>query len=117
MTKLSIGPDLASLKQQAEAAIDDAFGKPLDGYALKIDEARRLQAGGASDLIMQEARLRHVTPQALAQAILTKASASAALELKRIEAKLSIRTAANAQMVRTILKQLGISMPGNQPGF
>jgi len=112
--KLRIGPDLAALKSQAETAIDAAFGQPLGGYAVKIDEDRRVIGGSASDLISREANLRDVTPKALAQAILAKAGASADMELRRIAAKLAIRQAANADIVRGILKNLGISLPGNQ---
>lgn len=109
--RMIIGPDLDSLRQQAETAIDAAYGAPLGGHAFKVAEARRVLARQKSPLLAEEAALRGVSVKSLAQKVLDNHEAAAGIELRRIRIKLELRAAQDEAAIRAVLKTHGISLP------
>lgn len=119
--KLTLIPDMAARRAEAEGLIDRHFGPEIgrlcqfsELYRRKVEEACRVACGGfVGPLITAEATIRGDAPGAIADAILRKAEgldeALADIELRRLAAKDRVRAAATPAALETVLSDLGIS--------
>lgn len=123
MTLLSLAQDLRPLRADAMAAVDGmaeaaraetATGGALQAltYRAKLDEARDVVAGGGGThpILEAEAAARGVDVSALASLVIATAESwaatTAAIEGKRIAAKLAIDAATSAAAIRSIVDNL-----------
>ncbi len=117
------GPDIDPTREAAKAQVMQFFvaKAEADGtpptlralYVMKAAEAATVLAGGSSDLIEGEAKLRGVTPTELAQTISDMAKQSADLELARMKVNVQIETATSTGEIVEILKTLGLYLKIN----
>lgn len=112
------GVDLTAMREEAkrlvmlyhvDLASNDGVPAQLRAmYVRKLEEAKRVAAGGESALISGEAVLRGVTPQQLAAVIVGMADSSDAIELRRMEYNVRIEGASTPAEITTILAELGL---------
>lgn len=115
------GPDLDELRERAKAAamthfvrMGDADGVPATlraMYVRKAEQAQLVLDGGSSPLIEGEAALRGITPQQMAQVIVSMAAAGGdEVELKRMATNIAIESAATEVEIMEVLRTRGIPM-------
>lgn len=115
------GPDLGELRERAKAAamrhfvgLGDADGVPATlraMYVRKAEQAQLVLDGGSSRLIEGEAELRGITPQQMAQVVISMAAAGGdELELQRMQTNIAIDAAETEQEIMKILEDNSIEM-------
>jgi hypothetical protein len=113
------GPDIDQMRNRAKALVQAAFvyKAEQDGtqptlramYVRKAEQAQVVLAGGSSALIEGEAALRGITPEQMAQVIISMAAAGGDdIELARIETNLKIEAATSESAIIAVMDALGI---------
>ncbi|ACL61767.1 hypothetical protein [Methylobacterium nodulans] len=115
-----LGPDLTTLKEAAKKRAQSYFVSiaESDGveptlramYVLKLQEARRVLAGGASDMIHEEAQIRGISDLEMAQMIDAMAADSTRLEMARMQTNVAIDAATSEAGVLAILARFGLTL-------
>lgn len=113
--------DLQGLKDQAKQVVMNALVRAAerDGvpptmramYVLKTAEARNVLLGEHSNFIAQEAAMRGITMEELAQQVITAAEESERAELQRVGLGLAIEAAEDHDTVVQVLSQAGLQLP------
>lgn len=114
------GPPLDQVREVAKRTVQAFFVTMAerDGtqptlramYVLKLQEARRVLAGEASEMIEQEAALRGLTPIEMAQTISNMAAQSTDLEIARMKVNIRIDEAKTEAEIVKILGEMGLSL-------
>jgi hypothetical protein len=117
------GPDLSGVKEMARlcviahfVAVAEADGRPATLRAMdavKKSEAVTVKAGGSSAMLTEEAAMRGVTVEQLADAVLAEAAKAAALELARVRLSLAVDAARSEAEIQTLLSDAGIRLREN----
>lgn len=115
------GPDLSELKERAKVAAMHHFVAKAsqDGvpptlramYVRKAEQAQLVLDGGSSPLIEGEAALRGITPQQMAQVVISMAAAGGdEIELRRMAANIAIDGATTESAILEVLDGYGVSL-------
>jgi len=108
-----VAPDLTAYKAAAEAAIDRAYGGQREALAgedaVTLAQAQRVLDGQEPlPEFTAEAKARMLTPEALAHQVSDQAQGVYQRKLRRIQAKLAVRAAADHAAVTAVLDREGI---------
>ena len=109
------GAELPKIQVLAKALVQRAFVARAEGdgvpatlramYVRKAEEARTVLAGGTSPLITGEAAIRGITPEQMAQLVISAAASGGDdLELERMRLNVEIDAASDPAAVVAILR-------------